>query len=159
MSAPRVSWIAFGTNFSTLAGNPSCRTLGTFESPVACDTLPVSLLLLVSCAESGTWCSMLEGTCQSYQSPMCKAITSRTDLFLHLLGQLWVCCVRDALAFVVLHVYIDDVCTRIAICVLYVLTSEIDSEIRKVCAKMSGLCNCNMMRIVYKVSGRLIVVT
>jgi hypothetical protein len=67
--------------------------------------------------------------------------------------------VRDALAFVVLHVYIDDVCTRIAICVLYVLTSEIDSEIRKVCAKMSGLCNCNMMRIVYKVSGRLIVVT
>lgn len=105
--------MAFGTIFSTLAGNPSCRTLGTFESPVACDTLPVSLLLLVSCAESGTWCSMLEGTCQSYQSPMYKAVTSRTDLFLHLLGQLWVCCVRDALAFVVLHICICVLCFEV----------------------------------------------
>jgi hypothetical protein len=65
MSAPRVSWIALGTIFSTFAGRPSCRTLGTFESPVAWETLPVSLLLFVSWAESGTWCSMLEGTCDS----------------------------------------------------------------------------------------------
>lgn len=55
-----------GTAFSTFAGRPSCRTLGTLESPVACDTLPVSLFEFVSCAESGTWCSMLEGTCRTY---------------------------------------------------------------------------------------------
>ncbi len=62
ISAPRVSCMEFGTIFSTFAGRPSCNACGTLESPVACDTLPVSLLLLVSCAESGTWCSMLEGT-------------------------------------------------------------------------------------------------
>ena len=36
------------TAFSTFAGRPSCNAFGTLESPVACDTLPVSLLLFVS---------------------------------------------------------------------------------------------------------------
>jgi hypothetical protein len=152
MSAPRLSWIALGTIFSTLAGNPSWRTLGTVKSLVACDTLPVSMLLLVSCAESGTWCSMLEGTCQSYQPPMCKAITSGTDLFLRLLWQLWVRCVRNALALVVLHVCIEDRCTWVANCVSCVWISKLDSVIWKVCAKLSDLCKCEVVRVVYKVS-------
>jgi len=66
-SAPQSGVIAtlteLGTIFSTLAGRPSCRTLGTLESPVAWETLPVSLLEPVSWRESGSWCSTEEGTC------------------------------------------------------------------------------------------------
>lgn len=58
--------MALGTAFSTFSGSPSCKTLGTFESPVACETLPVSLLEPVSWSESGTLCSTEEGTCNSY---------------------------------------------------------------------------------------------
>jgi hypothetical protein len=119
MSAPLVSWIAFGTAFSTFCGSPSCSHCGTLLSPVACETLPVSLLEFVSCAASGILCSTEEGT-------WVDVLASREDgrgcwegnerrgtvwelgegkvyLLLCLLRELRVFCVAHALALVVLH--------------------------------------------------------
>lgn len=66
---------------------------------------------------------------------------------------------RNALAFVVLHVCVEDECTLVTICVVYVFKSGLECEIRKVCAKVSEFCKCDVVRVVCKVSGRLIVVT
>ena len=46
--------MALGTIFSTFSGRPSWRVLGTLESPVACETLPVLGLLPVSWTASGS---------------------------------------------------------------------------------------------------------
>jgi hypothetical protein len=46
--------MALGTIFSTFSGRPSWRALGTLESPVACETLPVLELLPVSWTASGS---------------------------------------------------------------------------------------------------------